>query len=174
MRAITREAMAAVRSARRMRRLIHKPLAPSTASMPRTKRPHTNNASGSPPKRLAASAKSAAWEIVSKEMAKSAPTAATAHGLRTVTMRPRSRERIPVGETTAPAGARTTARTLSHARPKRNAMEIEMPVYSSQPGACHPDDTAPAPSATRQTTAPCPSEKSAPHRRERAGLVGAL
>ena len=86
--AITREAITAVRSARRIIRLIQTPLMPSTSSIPSTKRPATSSASATPPKRVAASANSAACEMVSKDSANSAPIATTAHERCTVRKRP--------------------------------------------------------------------------------------
>jgi hypothetical protein len=111
---------------------------------------------------------------VSNDSANSAPTAATAHGRRTVRKRPSSLALKPFGATIASGPATSTARRFTNASPNRNTIETVAPVTSSHAGVCQPADSVPAASATRITIVPWPSEKRLPAARASRGLVRAL
>lgn len=161
----TREAIRARASALRRSEAIHSPFAPSARVIPAMNTTPSARAGSQPPSWLAVTAKSAAWDSVSKDSAKSAPTSAIAPGCEVRVSRSKSRPRTPTGCTTRSAGVAKTARRFSNPRATSTVTEIHAPRSSSQAGTIQRSVARPTAIATRMTIAPWPSEKSAPHQR---------
>ena len=172
--AMTRDATTAVRSARRMRRLIQTPLMPSTTSMPSTNKPATSSAC--------------------EDAAETLRSEREQRGLRDRVERQRE-QRANRGDRPRPAHGDETAEqsALQSGRGNdrvRRGGQHGADVDEGEPeqehdrhadaGDFEPCRRLPAPrqrpaaSATSSTTAPCPSENRLPATRARRGLVRAL